>query len=292
MSLHTFQLGPKIQRKKKMQCSVEEIAEKKRQALERLQRLKQCKQSDEVKPMTDGNNQATNSQIAEKKRQALERLKNRPRPNVDTAPLAVANQSTDAPIKPTIAFYGTTSSSKANELNDYENKFKHSADHAVLNRIMSQPYSARHSVGQAAEATRVASVFTTVVTCSCSMVSARRFEVKTVGYLEQLINVFKTIPSRSYGECCALAVIAASVRAYLQNTLFSSELLETETKTWTFGLEHYDMVQEKVGQLNPHVTIGKIPKFVVDLLKSGICLSIHHTEQSHFIRFVPYYFYR
>lgn len=186
-----------------MQCSVEEIAEKKRQALERLQRLKQCKQSDEA---TDGNNQATNSQIAEKKRQALERLKNRPRPIVDTAPLAAGNQPTDAPIKPTIAFYGTTPSTKATELNEYENKFKHSADHAVSNRIMSQPYSARHSVGQAAEATRVASVFTTVVTCSCSMVSARRFEVKTVGYLEQLINVFKTISSRSYGECscCAL----------------------------------------------------------------------------------------
>lgn len=150
-----------------MQCTAHEIAEKKRLALERLTKRKQ---EDENKPSIAGNKQST---------------------------------SPGTSSKPTSSFYGNASSSKANQLDAYENRIKRSPSRAVSNRILSQPYSKRESkpnINQGVEIVKLANIFVTAVTCSCSVVSETRFEVKISGFHEQLINVFKTIPSRNYGE--------------------------------------------------------------------------------------------
>lgn len=149
-----------------MQCTAHEIAEKKRLAQERL---KKRKEGDENKPSFGGNKQPT-------------------------SPGTLPN--------PTSSFYGNASSSKANELNALENQIKHSPNHAASNRILSQPYSKPNSMpnNKAAEVGKLANIFVTAVTCSCSMVSETRFEVKISGFHEQLVNVFKMIPSKSYGE--------------------------------------------------------------------------------------------
>lgn len=150
--------------------------------------------------------QCTAGEIAEKKRQALERLKQR-KQATENKPIAVNNnivQSSSTSLKATSGFYGNASSSKATALDNYENKLKHTPSHATSNRILSQPYSTRDSkhTTAAADTINLANIFKTVVTCSCSLVSAKRFEVKTTGFLEQLISVFKSIASRSYGMVC------------------------------------------------------------------------------------------
>lgn len=142
--------------------------------------------------------QCTSEEIAEKKRLALERLKQRNQATDNKAGGGNNNNvsSASTALKTTSGFYGNASSSKAAALDNYENKMKHSPSRAVSNRILSQPYSAR--APKPADTTKIASVFTNVVTCSCQMVAATRFEVNINGFLQQLIAVFKTIPSKNY----------------------------------------------------------------------------------------------
>lgn len=68
------------------------------------------------------------------------------------------------------------------------------------------------------------------------MVTETRFIVQSSGYNEKLIEVFKSIPSKQY---------------------------DPATKNWTFDVKDYSMVQERVTALNPHVTIGPIPAFIL-----------------------------
>lgn len=49
-----------------------------------------------------------------------------------------------------------------------------------------------------------------------------------------------------------------------------------DSKIWSFNIKDYDLVRERVGNLNPDVVIGTIPKFVLNLLKNN-----PETETSH-----------
>lgn len=102
-------------------------------------------------------------------------------------------------------------------------------------RPQSHPY-ARNSPNRSGTPVQVAPVFVRSVACSCAMVSATRFVVKTSGFNEKLIDVFKSIASKNY---------------------------DPNTKAWTFHVKDYETVQEKVAALHPHVSIGTIPKFVL-----------------------------
>lgn len=171
-----------------MSCSAEEIAEKKRLALERL---KQTKISE------------TNS------------------PNSNQC-MAFAKPASKA-VNPTASFYGSSINSKTNELTNYENKIKNQKPFKNNNRILSQPYPTKEqssSLGERGKGNisaaincasnsamkkantndKVASVFRKIVTCTCEMIAENRFQVIQSGFHQKLIDMFKTIPTRKYGE--------------------------------------------------------------------------------------------
>lgn len=149
----------------------------------------------------------TAEEISEKRRIALERLKNR------KLKMNTAVQSTTAAVQPVQekpsnsatspksirSFYGSTTNVKTNQLSAYETIIKKSPTNKIANRILSQPYSNQNNQsGPSAATNQLAPVFTTVVTCSCSLITPRRFQVITSGFFAKLIDVFKTIPSRAY----------------------------------------------------------------------------------------------
>lgn len=151
----------------------------------------------------------TAEEIAEKRRIALERLKNR-KLNTNTVPHIQSSTMQSIPSNATspksiVSFYGNTTNVKTNQLSDYENKIKKSPTNKVTNRILSQPYPTTHDHNSGTGASSsmkkvVAPIFTQIVTCTCSLVTPNRFQVVTSGYMEKLIDVFKSIPSRAYSK--------------------------------------------------------------------------------------------
>lgn len=146
----------------------------------------------------------TAEEIAKKRREAAERLK-------QTRALAqsgnVSNQITSpgTATKATSNFYGNTNNDKAKTLNQYEKKMKQQTSPSYNNRISSQPYPRNgNSVNNAWNTNKnqqkVTSIFAKPVTCTCSMISSKRFQVVQSGYNDKLIEVFKTVSTRSYGK--------------------------------------------------------------------------------------------
>uniref|UniRef100_A0A1B0GGI9 SWI/SNF-related matrix-associated actin-dependent regulator of chromatin subfamily A-like protein 1 n=1 Tax=Glossina morsitans morsitans TaxID=37546 RepID=A0A1B0GGI9_GLOMM len=80
------------------------------------------------------------------------------------------------------------------------------------------------------------------VSCNVYMISSERFEVQPSSYHSKLIEVFKSIKSRSY---------------------------DAETKNWNFALSDYRLLQERTLPLKPDVVVGSIPKAVFDLCLSS-----------------------
>ncbi|XP_017095746.3 SWI/SNF-related matrix-associated actin-dependent regulator of chromatin subfamily A-like protein 1 [Drosophila bipectinata] len=76
------------------------------------------------------------------------------------------------------------------------------------------------------------------ITCSLNMISTHRFAVHTTGYHEQLIAVFKNMPTRSY---------------------------DNNTRIWTFDLKDYQTLLKHTADLKPYVHMNSIPKKVIDL---------------------------
>lgn len=122
--------------------------------------------------------ECTAEEIAEKRRIALERLKARKEAMVKAKePLTLKANDSMA--------LGT---SKKISTNPYQST-----------RTTSHPYANKMPATTAAKVERTASTPVKVISCGCYMVSENRFEVNPSGFHTQLINVFKTIPSRSYG---------------------------------------------------------------------------------------------
>lgn len=148
----------------------------------------------------------TAEEIAEKRRKAMERLKET---KAQTSKLMPSkNPSPETDTKPTSIFYGNNTNQKANQLNQYELKMKNQhGDHSKLNRILSQPYPKRDGTD-----TKTTSFTTNTtnaqkpfaqkpITCTCSMISPTRFKVVESDYSAKLIDIYKSIPNRSYGKC-------------------------------------------------------------------------------------------
>lgn len=218
-----------------MQCTTQEIAEKRRLAQERLQKLKL-------------NKNTTNQQ-----------------------PAAQTNPSNGTVKSPTSSFYGNKPNVKTVELSEYENKIKNAPSYRTANRILSQPYSMRNNQSNANGSTSSSAaaasnnnniIMSAKVTCTCAMVNANCFEVVPSAYHDKLISVFKTIPSRNYGKTFDFFLIGFYWK-------FLSGFLDSQTRIWSFNLSDYDLVRERVGRLNPEVVMGVLPKFVLNLLRSG-----------------------
>lgn len=149
----------------------------------------------------------TAEQIAEKRREAAERLKQTKANAQASKPNASSNNAT-SPGTAAKSFYGKQQNEKADALDQYQNKLKQDTKHNTSNRILSQPYPKRDgntNAPQNASAntnTNWKATFGKVVTCTCSMISATRFQVIISGYSEKLIDTFKSIPTRAYSEYC------------------------------------------------------------------------------------------
>lgn len=164
-----------------MSCTAEEIAEKRRVAQERLRERQQ--QSAAVTPKRVTTTNDNNNTLS-----------------VNTA---TASTSTSPTAR---SFYGkalASNSSKAAELENYEAKIRSEPPYKNKNRILSQPYPTKdaRTVAQTAKTNepKKTPFGQKSVTCTCAMISSSRFHVTIDGYHAKLIDVFKTIPTRSYG---------------------------------------------------------------------------------------------
>lgn len=148
-------------------------------------------------------------EIARKRREALERLK-QTKASAQTGNASNKITSPGTASKATSTFYGNTSNDKANTLNQYANKMKQQPK-PINNRISSQPYprdgntanttpNRNTNSNQQNVATNGFQRGFKTVTCTCSMITSKRFQVVQSGYHEKLIDTFKTIPTRSYGK--------------------------------------------------------------------------------------------
>uniref|UniRef100_A0A1I8NRJ2 HARP domain-containing protein n=1 Tax=Stomoxys calcitrans TaxID=35570 RepID=A0A1I8NRJ2_STOCA len=77
-----------------------------------------------------------------------------------------------------------------------------------------------------------------MVSCEVTLLSVTRFEVQPSGYHSKLVEVFRTIPSKSY---------------------------EPTTRYWNFALSDYKALQDRVNNLKPDVKMGIIPQAVLNL---------------------------
>lgn len=153
----------------------------------------------------------TAEEIQEKRRLAVERLKKTKAAAPNQMPVLNPSTSTSTATspgtstKPTSIFYGNDTQPKANALDQYENKMKQQHQYGQTSRIMSQPYPKRDTNVTPSTTTNNSAQhflrpFEKITTCTCSMISSSRFQVNTSGYSEKLIAEFKTIPTRSYSK--------------------------------------------------------------------------------------------
>lgn len=149
----------------------------------------------------------TAEQIAEKKRLALERLK-QTKAAQQSATSSSNAKSPGTSAKTSSIFYGSEKNEKAHQLNQYEIRMKHQPSHSSSNRILSQPYPQRNGNQNVTPTNpnnhqknqNTAPILSKVITCTCSMISQTRFQVNESGYFAKLIDVYKSIPTRSFGE--------------------------------------------------------------------------------------------
>lgn len=177
-----------------MSCTADQIAEKKRVAQERLRQRQQSTL------LTNGKTKVVNdNNVAPAATEILRRNS-----ALCTVTSPTSSTHNNSVTRPSSSFYGTSTTKKTAELQNYEAKMKSQQPYKNKNRILSQPYPSKDSKTAATNAKteqKIAPVFQKTVTCSCAMISSTRFHVITEGYYAPLIDMFKTIPTRMYGEC-------------------------------------------------------------------------------------------
>ncbi|XP_023944992.2 SWI/SNF-related matrix-associated actin-dependent regulator of chromatin subfamily A-like protein 1 [Bicyclus anynana] len=82
-----------------------------------------------------------------------------------------------------------------------------------------------------------------VVSGTVYLISEQRFEVNPSEFCTPLINIFKSLPSRSY---------------------------DSKTKLWNFSINDYQEFITKVGPLAPHIVLGPLPPYVLKILNDNV----------------------
>ncbi|KAI4496168.1 hypothetical protein M0802_008035 [Mischocyttarus mexicanus] len=82
----------------------------------------------------------------------------------------------------------------------------------------------------------------TTTTAKCYMISNEKFAVELSSYLSSVIDIFKTMDSRSY---------------------------DIKTKIWSFHLKDYDNLLKKLRDCKPNLSIITIPASVINLFKKN-----------------------
>ncbi|XP_026732874.1 SWI/SNF-related matrix-associated actin-dependent regulator of chromatin subfamily A-like protein 1 [Trichoplusia ni] len=81
-----------------------------------------------------------------------------------------------------------------------------------------------------------------VVSGTMYLISEDRFEVNPSEFCTPLINIFKSMPSKSY---------------------------DTKSKLWNFSINDYQELVSKVSPLAPHIVLGPIPPYVLKVLREN-----------------------
>lgn len=188
--------------------------------------------------------ECTPEEIAEKRRIALERLKAKKEALAKTKELLSTKSNEKEPVALT--------TSKKIPTNPYQNS-----------RILSHPYASKptstNNINNKKQ--QVVQAPISVISCSCYMISQNRFEVNPSAYYNKLIDVFRTIPSRGYGKNLYLFYSRC-----ISNRFFLYS--DNSTKLWSFHLNDYNLVHERVNNLNPNVVIGQLPPFVMQIFSA------------------------
>lgn len=184
--------------------------------------------------------ECTPAEIAEKKRIALERLK------AKKEAMAKARESLSLKSNEKESWALSTSTKV---LTNHQNA-----------RILAHPYASKASSTNNFNNKNEQVVSSKVISCSCCMISQNRFEVNPSAFNNKLIDVFRTIPSKGYGR--------NRLFTYTISTNFS--ILDNNTKLWSFHMNDYSLVQERVNVLNPNVVIGQLPPFVLQIFSESL----------------------
>ncbi|KAJ8715243.1 hypothetical protein PYW08_005224 [Mythimna loreyi] len=81
-----------------------------------------------------------------------------------------------------------------------------------------------------------------VVSGTVYLISEDRFEVNPSEFCSPLINIFKSLPSKSF---------------------------DSKSKLWNFSINDYQQLMSKVAPLAPHIVLGPIPPYVLRVLREN-----------------------
>ncbi|XP_017151905.2 SWI/SNF-related matrix-associated actin-dependent regulator of chromatin subfamily A-like protein 1 [Drosophila miranda] len=213
-------------------CSIAEIAQKKRVALAKLQ-AKKSQLVNSKAPTTSAQQQVQNpSQLALKSPVNFYRSP----PATENNSRAASTSSAAAGDNRSSSFFNALKAIKQTSAREQGRADAHPYQRPKGDSKQQQP-----TLSLAEEKDKpLAAVFVNCITCSVYMISVRRFAARTSAYHEQLIAVFKNIPTRSY---------------------------DSNTRLWNFDVKDYQLFETHVANLKPNVTINTIPKKILDLCR-------------------------
>lgn len=204
-------------------CSAAEIAEKKRIALEKLKAKKaQLTQinattaTNNINPTALNNNvpkPTSYSQPSTTSSQPAGRVENKASSFISAlkgSNIFVQRQQQQHPARDAAHPYKrpSTDGSQTSGSNNFYKK-------STTDNYADKPKGSvpNMSSSTAAPQKQVAPVFVKSVTCKVAMITTNRFEVQPSSYHAKLIEVFKTIPSKSYGKLKASFIIFSCFKA-------------------------------------------------------------------------------
>ncbi|XP_075980389.1 SWI/SNF-related matrix-associated actin-dependent regulator of chromatin subfamily A-like protein 1 [Anticarsia gemmatalis] len=109
-----------------------------------------------------------------------------------------------------------------------------------LNTNRSHPYAKPNVSPQSPQVNNVP--VGKVVSGTVYLISEDRFEVNPSEFCAPLINIFKSLPSKSY---------------------------DSKTKLWNFSINDYQELMSKVAPMSPHVVLGPLPPYVLKVLREN-----------------------
>ncbi|XP_063700363.1 SWI/SNF-related matrix-associated actin-dependent regulator of chromatin subfamily A-like protein 1 [Culicoides brevitarsis] len=168
-------------------------------------------------------------EIAKRRQEAIERQKLRK--------LAESNENTSQNNSSSIVGGLASNSFYANSKHD--NKIRPNVAAQRLKKPYDVPSSSRNS--------KIAPVFQKPLTLTFTFVSEERFSVKMLGFSETVVNIFKTMPSKSY---------------------------DPRTTNWTFNKSEYEALLSKINnneQLKgSNLKLETIPNFVLRIFREKV----------------------
>lgn len=96
-------------------------------------------------------------------------------------------------------------------------------------------------------------------TAKCGLISQDRFAVELSNFNDEAIQIFKTVPSRSYGKF-----------RFGQERIAKDKSLpisDPKTRNWSFHIKDYELVISKLRALQAKLHVEKIPGFVLNCLR-------------------------